>query len=82
MFQKALAETPAERARNYRALAETAENSAAETQLPAMRDAYLRSADRWYMLATLLEKGTGYSPRKIAPRATRPAPGTNAEGMA
>jgi hypothetical protein len=68
MFQKTLAETPAERARHYRALAQTAEENAAGCSLPSQRDAYLRTADRWYVLATLLEKGAGYMPRKIAPR--------------
>jgi len=69
MFQKSFDETPAERARHYRLLATTAECTAAETQLPSLRAAYLRSADRWYKLASLLETGTGYTPRKIAPRA-------------
>jgi hypothetical protein len=82
MFQKALAETPAERARNYRVLAMTAESNAAETPLPSLRDAWLRSADRWLKLAALLEKGTGYTPRKIAPRASRRPRRTNVEGIA
>jgi hypothetical protein len=69
MFQKTFDETPAERARHYRLLAMTAESTAAETQLPSLRAAYLRSADRWHKLASLLEVGTGYTPKKIAPRA-------------
>ncbi|HEX4350027.1 MAG TPA: hypothetical protein VH251_06560 [Verrucomicrobiae bacterium] len=68
MFQKNLAETPAQRARDYRLLALTAESMAAETLLPSLRDAYLRSADRWHLLAALLEKGMGYTPKKIPPR--------------
>ncbi|HEX4158521.1 MAG TPA: hypothetical protein VHY79_08590 [Rhizomicrobium sp.] len=71
MFQKPLAETPAERAGHYRALAMTAEDNAAATDLPALRAAYLRSADRWHKLAALMEMGTGYTPKKIAPRARR-----------
>jgi hypothetical protein len=68
MFQKTFAETPSERACNYRALALTAEENAAGCSLPSQRDAYLRTADRWYLLASLLEKGAGYMPRKIVPR--------------
>jgi hypothetical protein len=71
MFQKPFAETPAERARHYRTLAMTAEDYAAATGLPALRAAYLRSADRWHKLAALMEMGTGYTPKKIAPRARR-----------
>jgi hypothetical protein len=68
MFQRPFAETPAERAGHYRALAMTAEENAAATGLPALRAAYLRSADRWHKLAALMEMGTGYTPKKIAPR--------------
>ncbi len=71
MFQKNMAETPAERAHQYRVLAETAECHAAETPLPALRAAFLRSADRWHRLAALMELGCGYTPRKITPRAAR-----------
>lgn len=73
MFQKTVEETPTERARLYRTLALTAEGNAAEAALPSQRDAYLRSADRWHILATLLEKGTDYTPKKIAPRISRRA---------
>jgi hypothetical protein len=68
MFQRTFAETPAERARHYRTLAMTAESSAAESSLPALQAAYLRSADRWNRLAALMESGIGYTPKKIAPR--------------
>ena len=68
MFQKTFEETPVERAHLYRLMAMTAEGTAAQAQLPAMRAAYLRSADRWHKLASLLEVGTGYTPKKIATR--------------
>jgi hypothetical protein len=68
MFQKTFDETPAERASHYRLLAMTAESTAAEMELPAMRAAYLRSADRWNKLAALLEMGKDYAPKKIASR--------------
>lgn len=71
MFQKTLGETPAERARHYRALAMTAESEAAATPLPALRAVFLRSADRWHRLAALMELGSDYTPRKIAPRPAR-----------
>jgi hypothetical protein len=71
MFQKSFGETPAERARHYRTLAMTAETDAAETPLPSLRAAYLRSADRWLRLAALMEMGTGYIPKKIAPRTNK-----------
>jgi len=71
MFEKTFGETPADRARHYRTLALTAESDAAATPLPTLRAAYLRSAERWQTLANLLELGTGYSPRKIAPRTSR-----------
>ena len=66
VFQKVFSETPAERARHYRTLAMTSEANAAATPLPALRAAYLRSADRWNTLASLLELGSNFNPRKIA----------------
>ncbi|MGH6890370.1 MAG: hypothetical protein ACREHF_14450 [Rhizomicrobium sp.] len=72
MFEQVLDESPAARARQYRALAMTAEASAAVESLPQLRAAYLRTADRWNTLAGLLELGSGYAPRKIAkPAAAR-----------
>ena len=79
MFAKSFAETPAERARHYRTLAMTAETSAAETSLPALRAAYLRSADRWHRLAALMELGAEYTPKKIAPRTSRRTRKTKAD---
>jgi hypothetical protein len=64
MFRKPLAETPPERARNYRDLASAAESNAAQTPLPALRNAWLRSADRWLELAALLEKAPVTRPEK------------------
>jgi hypothetical protein len=60
----------------------TAESNAAETPLPSLRDAWLRSADRWLKLAALLEKGSGYTPRKIAPRPSRRPQSSAVEGIA
>jgi hypothetical protein len=58
--------TPAGRARQYRALAKAAKRDSAKTPLPSLRMTYLRSAQRWYKLAALLELGRDHSPRKIA----------------
>lgn len=82
MFEKSFGETPAERARHYRALAMTAERNAAGTPLPALRALFLQSADRWHRLAALMELGGTYTPRKIVSRATRRPRKINADAPA
>jgi hypothetical protein len=64
MYEHIFAETPEERAKRYRELARAAEETAARESLPSIQAAYVRSAERWNKLASLMELGTGYTARK------------------
>ena len=64
MYEHIFAETPEERTARYRELARNAEETGTRESLPSIRAAYLRSAERWNKLASLMELGKGYSARK------------------
>ena len=66
MYEHIFAETPQERAQRYRQLALAAEESAAREQLSEIRAAYLRSAERWNKLASIMELGIGHEPRRTS----------------
>lgn len=66
MYEHIFAETPQERAQRYRHLALAAGESAAREQLPEIRAAYLRSAERWNKLASIMELGIGHEPRRTS----------------
>ena len=79
MYEHVAAETPEERMARYRELARNAEETAAQESLPSIRAAYLRCADRWNKLASLMELGKGFRTQKSetseAPKQPRKAKG-------
>ena len=62
-------ENALERVQGYRRLAEHAQTMAGAAELPQVRDAYQRSADRWTTLANLVEMGDALPPVAL----TKPA---------
>ena len=58
-----------ERVQGYRKMAEHAHELALAAELPRVREAYQRSADRWTTLANLVEMGDALPP----PAVTKPA---------
>jgi hypothetical protein len=56
------------RVHGYREMAEYAQSQADASELPRVKEAYQRSADRWTTLANLVEMGDALPP----PALTRP----------
>jgi len=66
MLYRTPSESALERVNGYRKLAEQAGTMAEAAELPRVREAYLRSADRWTTLANLVEIGDALPPPALA----------------
>ena len=74
MIYRSPSENALERVHGYRKMAEQAREMAAAAELPRVKEAYTRSADRWTTLANLVEMGDALPPAAMKPtgwRATR-----------
>lgn len=74
MLYRNPSENALERVHGYRQMAEHAQELADAAELPRVKEAYQRSADRWTTLADLVEMGDALPPTAMNPagwRATR-----------
>jgi hypothetical protein len=69
MLFRSPSENALERVQGYRKLSEHAQAMAEGAELPQVREAYQRSADRWATLANLVELGAALPPAAL----TKPA---------
>jgi hypothetical protein len=69
-FRKMLIRSPSdnalERVHGYRKMAEHAQEQADAAELPRVKEAYQRSAERWATLANLVEMGDALPPPALA----------------
>jgi hypothetical protein len=65
MLYRTPSDSALERVRAYRELAEHAQALAEAAELPRVKDAYQRSADRWTTLANLVEMGDALPPAAV-----------------
>jgi len=75
MIYRSPSESALERVHGYREMAEHARAMADAAELPRVKEAYQRSADRWTTLADLVEMGDALPPAAMRPtgwRTTRP----------
>ena len=70
MLTQSASEGALERVHGYRKMAEHAQAMADASDLPQVKDAYQRSADRWTTLADLVELGGHVGPTAAAIKAT------------
>jgi hypothetical protein len=62
MLYRSPSDSALERVQGYRKLAEHAQTMADAAELPRVKDAYQRSAERWTTLANLVELGDALPP--------------------
>ena len=62
MLYRSPSDSALERVQGYRKLADHAQAMADAAELPRVKDAYQRSADRWTTLANLVEMGDALPP--------------------
>ena len=71
MIYRTPSENALERVHGYRKMAEHAREMADAAELPRVKEAYMRSADRWTTLADLVEMGDALPPAAMRPTGWR-----------
>jgi hypothetical protein len=66
MLLRTPSDSALERVEGYRKMAEHAQQLAQTAELPRVREAYMRSAERWTTLANLVEMGDALPPPAMA----------------
>ena len=71
MIYRSPSENALERVEGYRKMAEQARAMAEAAELPRVKEAYMRSSDRWTTLADLVEIGDALPPPALRPTGWR-----------
>jgi hypothetical protein len=71
MIYRSPSENALERVSGYRKMADHAREMADAAELPRVKEAYTRSADRWKTLADLVEIGDALPPPALRPTGWR-----------
>ena len=71
MIYRSPSESALERVHGYREMADHAREMAAAAELPSVKEAYARSAERWTTLADLVEMGDALPPSAMRPTGWR-----------